>query len=129
MTLRTHICKVQTPAFSILCSADGFDGVMPVSLLTTESLTGMCAPEFAKEKPTPNVRTAPAKTLLAACYLAVLMVSSCVEHGPGISLLRPRPYSFHILPCSEQAFFHFCSHLYAHLPCLLSTPASRLPCL
>lgn len=30
---------------------------------------------FAQEKPTPNIRTAPGKTLLAACYLASLMVS------------------------------------------------------
>jgi hypothetical protein len=29
---------------------------------------------FAQENPVPNVRTAPAKTLLAAAYLAVLMV-------------------------------------------------------
>jgi len=31
--------------------------------------------QFAREKPVPNIRTHPAKTLLAACYLAVLMVS------------------------------------------------------
>ena len=30
---------------------------------------------FANEKPVPNIRTSPAKTILAACYLAVLMVS------------------------------------------------------
>eukprot|EP00802_Teleaulax_amphioxeia_P022499 Tamp_22953.p1 GENE.Tamp_22953~~Tamp_22953.p1 ORF type:complete len:233 (+),score=42.51 Tamp_22953:43-741(+) len=30
---------------------------------------------FAQENPIPNIRTAPAKTLLAAAYLAVLMVS------------------------------------------------------
>ena len=30
---------------------------------------------FAQENPNPNIRTAPAKTLLAAAYLAVLMVS------------------------------------------------------
>lgn len=30
---------------------------------------------FAADKPVDNIRTAPAKTLLAACYLAVLMVS------------------------------------------------------
>ena len=30
---------------------------------------------FAQEKPTPNIRTAPAQTLLAACYLASLMAS------------------------------------------------------
>lgn len=30
---------------------------------------------FAMDKPVDNIRTAPAKTLLAACYLAVLMVS------------------------------------------------------
>ena len=30
---------------------------------------------FASDKPVDNIRTAPAKTLLAACYLAVLMVS------------------------------------------------------
>ena len=30
---------------------------------------------FAQERPTPNIRTAPAQTLLAACYLASLMAS------------------------------------------------------
>jgi hypothetical protein len=31
--------------------------------------------QFAQQKPVPNVRTAPASTLLAAAYLAVLMLS------------------------------------------------------
>ena len=95
--------------------------------LLLTSLEGICAPEFAKEKPIPNVRTAPAKTLLAACYLAVLMVSSCVEHRPGISLFQPRPHSLNILPCLAQAFFHLRSHLYAHWPCPLSAPPSLPP--
>jgi len=30
---------------------------------------------FAHESPTPNIRTQPAKTLAAACYLAVLLLS------------------------------------------------------
>ena len=30
---------------------------------------------FAKQRPTPNIRTAPAQTLAAAAYLATLMVS------------------------------------------------------